>query len=34
MKILNCIQKLTKPWREIVAPVGSTISQVKRYAPK
>ena len=25
---------LTKPWREIVNPTGTTISQVKRYVTK
>ncbi len=34
MRILNCIQKLTKPSREIIDPTGTTIFQVKCYAPK
>gem|GEM_PF-6208936 len=29
--MINLYTYITKPWREIVDPAGTTISQVKRY---
>ncbi len=34
MICLSSIEQITKPWREIVDPAGTTISQVKRYTKK